>query len=340
MARNIFLLKGENSTMKRTFSAILSLLLVFTALAFVGCGKSETVRLGLGIHTVTKATSASEDADGKGQVTMTVAAVTLDKDGKIVSCQLDTADFTVAYTGEGKAIANDSLKTKYEAGKDYNMVAHGGAAKEWFEQADAFESVVAGKTIDEVKALVVAESNKGTDEVINAGCTIMVNDFVKAIEKAVANAADTAATTADTLKLGVYAQQTPKDAVEDVNGSNKVETTFFAATVDDDGKVTAAASDCVQVEFGFDAAGASTFDNAKAVSSKREAGANYGMVAHGGAAKEWFEQADAFNAACVGKTVSEISGLMGADNYGNADVKAAGCTILVNGFVKAAAKLG
>ena len=325
---------------KKILCVCLSLLMALSALAFAACGKKdETVKLGLGIHTTTKATSANEDANGQGQATMTVAAVTLDAAGKITACQLDCADSTVAYTGEGKAVANDSFKTKYEAGKDYNMVAYGGAAKEWFEQADAFETVVVGKTIAEVKALV-AEGDKGTDEVISAGCTIMVADFVKAIEKAVANAVATDATTAHTLKLGVHTQQSTKDANEDAAGYNQVETTFFAATVNADGQITAAASDCVQVQFGFDATGASTFDTTKAVSSKREAGANYGMVAYGGAAKEWFEQADAFNASCVGKKVSEITSLMGSDNYGNADVKAAGCTILVNGFVKAAAKLG
>ena len=327
--------------MKKLICVSLSILMVLSALAFVGCDKKdETVKFGLGIYTnVAKASSADGDTNGQGQVTMTAAAVTLDAAGKIVACQLDTADFTVSYTGDGKAIANDSFKTKYETGKDYNMVAYGGAVKEWFEQADAFEGVVAGKTIDEVKALV-AEGNKGTDEVVTAGCTIMINDFVKAIEKAVANAVDSAATSANTLKLGVYAQQTTKDATEEAAGSNQVETTFFAAAVDANGKVTAAASDCIQVAFTFDAAGASTFDITKAVSSKRELGANYGMVAYGGAAKEWFEQADAFNALCVGKTASEINGLMGSDNYGNADVKAAGCTILVNGLVKAAAKIG
>ena len=327
--------------MKRTLSAILSLLLVFSALAFVGCDskKDETVQLGLGIYTTTQATNADGDANGQGKATMTVAAVTLDKAGKIVSCQLDTADFAVSYTGEGKALTTESFKTKYELGNGYNMVAYGGAAKEWFEQADAFETVVTGKTLDEVKALV-AEGDKGTDDVKNAGCTIMVADFVKAIEKAVANAVDSAATTANTLKIGVYAKQSTQDATEDAAGYNQVETTFFAATVDAEGKVTAAASDCLQVKFGFDATGASTFDTTKAVSTKRELGAGYNMVAYGGAAKEWFEQADAFNATCIGKTISEINGLMGSDNYGTDDVKNAGCTILVEGFVKAAAKLG
>lgn len=328
--------------MKKIVCVLIAALLALTAVAFVGCDgkKDERVKLGMGIYTtIAKATSAAEDANGQAQATMTVAAVTLNAAGKIVACQLDCADTTVAYTGEGKAVANDAFKTKYEMGKDYNMVAYGNAAKEWFEQADAFEGVVAGKTLEEVKALVATE-NKGTDEVISAGCTIMVSDFVKAIEKAVANAVATDAMTAHTLKLGVHTQQSTKDAAEDVSGYNQVETTFFAATVDADGKITAAASDCVQVQFGFDETGASTFDTAKAVTSKREAGANYGMVAYGNAAKEWFEQADAFNANCVGKTAADVNALMGSDNYGNADVKAAGCTILVNGFVKAASKIG
>ena len=334
--------------MKKLICVLLSVLMALTAVAFVGCEgkKDESVKLGLGIYTtIAQATNADADANGKGQATMTAAVVTLDAAGKIVACQLDVADITVEYTGDGKAIANDSFKTKYETGKDYGMVAYGGSAKEWYEQADAFEGVVSGKTLDEVKALVAGE-NKGNDEVIAAGCTIAINEFVQAIEKAVANAVDFSATTANTVKLGVHTEQTTKDAVEDATGYNQIETTFFAAAVDADGKIVAAASDCVQVQFTFDAAGASTFDTAKAVSSKREAGANYGMSQWGtdlngdGTVKEWFEQADAFNALCVGKTASEVVALCASDNYGTDEVKAAGCTIMVNGLTKAAAKIG
>ena len=303
--------------------------------------KAETLKFGFGLYTVaSKASNADADVMGEGKVAITAAAVAIDADGKIVACTLDTVDNTVKYDSEGKAVANDSFKSKYEAGKDYNMVAYGGAAKEWFEQADAFEQVVCGKNLDEVKALVVSDTNKGTDEVVNAGCTIMVNEFVMAIANAYANAKDSDVTADDTLKLGAHTEQTCSDATEEKDGQNKVETTFFAAAVDADGKVVAAASDCVQVAFTFDVNGVSTFDLTKAISSKREAGDNYGMKAYGGAAKEWYEQADAFNAACIGKTVKEIEGFMGEDNYGTDDIKGAGCTILVNGFVKAASKIG
>ena len=330
--------------MKKLICVLLSVLMLLSVSAFVACDKAPaeepTLKFGLGVYTSTpSATDATEEKEGQGKVAITAAVITVDADGKVVACQLDTADHTVKYTLEGKAVANNGFKTKYEQGADYNMVAYGGAAKEWFEQADAFETVVVGKTLTEIKALV-AEGNKGTSDVVTAGCTIMIHEFVGAIEKAFANLADSTATASSTLKLGMHTEQSIKDAAEEKDGQNQVETTVFAAAVDAEGKVLVAASDCVQVKFTFNTTGASTFDTTKAISSKREQGANYGMVAWGGAAKEWFEQADAFNALCVGKTATEIAALCASDNYGTDEVKTAGCTILVNGLTKAAAKIG
>lgn len=326
--------------MKKSFILVMCLILTISAL-FVGCGAKEptTLKFGMGVYSSTPAvTDATADKDGSGKLDVTVAAVTVDADGKIVACALDTASNTVNFTANGKAVAKTEFKTKYEMGKDYNMVAYGGAKKEWYEQADAFEALVAGKTLAEVKALVGAE-NKGTDEVVNAGCTIMINEFVAAIEKAYNAAAASNATADTTLKVTAATEQTCTDATADKDGSNKVATTVFAAAIDKDGKVVAAASDCVELAFTFSTKGASTLDTAKAVVSKKEQGANYGMVAYGNAAKEWFEQAAAFDAACIGKTASEIAGLMGQDGKGVADLQAAGCTIYVSGFVKAASKI-
>ena len=326
--------------MKRILSLVLVAVLAIGAIALVGCNgaqNNKTVKLGLGVYVTTKATSATKDADGQGQVTITAAVVTVDENGKITGCKLDTSDNTVMYTNDGKAISGGEFKTKYEQGDAYKMVANGGAKLEWYKQADAFAGLVVGKTLSEVKALV-AEGNKGNSDVIAAGCTIKVNDFVLAIEKAYNNAKDSAATAADALKLGVNTAQTVKDVNKDANGQNKLETTFFASAVDKNGKIVAATVDVVEVTFTFDANGASTYDATKAVMSKREQGDNYNMVANGGAKLEWYKQADVFAAQCVGKTAGDVEALMGSDNYGTADVKGAGCTILVNGFVKAAAK--
>ena len=330
--------------MKKLTCILLSVLMALTAVAFASCDKAPdaepTLKMGLGIYATTATvTDATEDKNGQGNIAITAAVITVDADGKVVACQLDTADNTVSYTLDGKAVANDGFKTKYELGAGYNMVTYGGAAKEWFEQADAFETFVVGKTLAEIKASV-AEGDKGNADVVSAGCTIKINEFVGAIEKAFANLVDSSATASSTLKLGINTDQSTADATEEKDGYNQIETTVFAAAVDANGKVLTAASDCVQVKFTFTAAGAATMDTTKAVASKREQGANYGMVAYGGAAKEWFEQADAFNALCVGKTASEITALCAADNYGTDEVKTAGCTILVNGLTKAAAKIG
>ncbi len=324
--------------MKKGLVLVLCLVMAMSVL-FVGCGDNAALKFGAGVYaTAPTATDATADKEGSGKIDVTVAAVTVDANGKIVACALDTMQNTVKFTADGKAVAAGEFKTKYELGKDYNMVAYGGAKKEWFEQADAFEALVAGKTLDEVKALVAAE-NKGNDEVVAAGCTIMINEFVGAIEKAYNAAKESKVTAKDTLKVTAATEVTTADATEDKDGSSKVSTTVFAAAVDANGKVVDASSDCVEVSFTFDTKGASTLDTAKAVASKKEQGANYGMVAYGGATKEWFEQAAAFDAVCVGKTAAEIATLVAEDGKGVADVQTAGCTIYVTGFVKAASKI-
>lgn len=322
--------------MKKSIAIALCLVLLFTAL-FAGCG-SKPLKFGAGVFvSAATTTDATADKNGTGKYDITVAAVSVDAGGKIVACTLDTLQVSADYTADGKAVAKESFKTKYELGNDYNMVAYGGAVKEWFMQADAFEGVVAGKTLAEVKALMV-EGNKGNDEVIKAGCTITIEAFVAAIEKAVANAQESKVTAKDTLKIGTYTEQTLTDATEEKDGTNKVSTTIVVSAVGADGKVTAASSDCVEVSFTFNAQGVSTFDTSKSVLTKKEQGFDYGMVAYGGATKEWFEQAAIFDATCIGKTASELAGLMDADGNPSSDLQNAGCTITVTGFVKAATK--
>ncbi len=327
--------------MKKIVSLILCVALLASACVLTGCTE-KTLKFGSAVYVSgLAATDASADKNGAGDVCVTVAAITVDANGKIVACALDTMQTVVEYTVKGKAVGNPEFQTKYEKGDNYNMVAYGGAVQEWYKQADAFEGVVAGKTLDEVKALVV--EGKGNDEVVNAGCTIYVSDFVSAIEKAYNNAAESAVTEAASLKVTAYAAQTIEDATADKDGSNEVEIYTFAAAVNAEGKVITANSDCVPVSFTFNRKGKATLDTTKAIASKREQGANYGMVAYGGAAKEWFEQADAFDTLCEGKTGAEIKGLMNTagDSAGKGveEVVNAGCTIYVSGLVAAASKI-
>lgn len=342
--------------MKRILSLLLAALMLF---ALVGCTAEkpaddqnndngnntvETLKFGLGVYAyVAKATSATSEAEGAGETDVTAAAVLLDKDGKIVKCTLDTIQNKVAFTADGKCVEAGEFKTKYELGDAYGMKAYGQAPKEWFEQADAFETVVVGKTIDQVKALV-ATGDKGTDEVINAGCTITIAEFVKAVEKAVANAADSAATKDDTLQVAMVSVQSIKDATAEAAGTNGVDTTIVATALNKDKKVVVASSDVVQSKITFDAAGVTAVEVNSEIKSKKELGAGYGMAQYGadlngdGTVKEWFEQGAAFDAALVGKTATEIAALALETGYGVDSLQTAGCTIAVSDMVKAAQK--
>ena len=86
--------------------------------------------------------------------------------------------------------------------------------------------------------------------------------------------------------------------------------------------------------------------------TKKELGFDYHMAAYGfdnngdGIVKEWFEQAAAFEAWCVGKTIAEVAAMetqtMSNGYVISADeaLLAAGCTISIGDFVAAVVKAG
>ena len=143
------------------------------------------------------------------------------------------------------------------------------------------------------------------------------------------------------LGLGVVTSVSATDATDEANGQGKATITAAAVLVDANGKIVKAFIDCADNAVEYTAGG--TAVAATAFKTKYELGANYGMTnpAYGGTAtKEWFEQAAAFDAACIGKTATEIKALMGADYKGTAELQSAGCTIYVSGLVMAASKIG
>lgn len=323
--------------MKKILSLVLSALMIFALVSLAGCGEKKTLKLGFGVYSaLSEVKNADGETNGEAEASTTIAAVLLDEDGKIVKCAIDTAANKINFSSKGEAVAPTELRTKEEKGDDYGMKT-AGAKKEWFEQKDAFISVIIGKTIDEVKAM--QSGDKGNDTVTSAGCTIKITEFIPALEKAVKNAADSKATADDILKVGVVSSQSDsKAAAEDAKGLNEISTTAVAVALNSKNEVTAAKTDTVQTAVEFDTKGVSETEFGKAIATKRERGDDYNMKANSPIAKEWFEQADAFDASIIGKTADGISAL--ADNTGKAgdELVTAGCTIKVGDMVNAAVK--
>ena len=131
-------------------------------------------------------------------------------------------------------------------------------------------------------------------------------------------------------------------AEADKAGSVTINTTMCALELDDAGKITAVSFDIAQNKVGFDATGALTGELTGEHPTKKELGDGYGMKAASGIGKEWFEQAEALEDWCVGKTVEEVVTMPTYDKGDgrhtqvpdDVDLKT-GCTIDMGSFLNA-----
>lgn len=333
--------------MKKILSVALVVVMLVAVVALAGCGKQEaTLKFGLGV-----VANYGEAKGTTGEFNTTAVAVLLDADGKIVKIDLDTAQIKPSWTEDGKKVEVEDFRTKYDKGTDYNMAAFGkkhdgseGKPLEWNAQADKFMELAVDKTLDEVKAYM-GEDKYAIGDLAAAGCTINVSEFVGALEKAVASAVESTATAENTLKVALVtsASHSSKDADEENDGLNQVDTTVVAAVTDAEGKVVVAKTDCTQGKITFNAKGEATYDAKAEVKTKLELGDDYNMAKFGtkhdgseGTVLEWYAQAAEFDKALVGKTAADFAALAGADGYATGDIATAGCTMAIGDMIKAA----
>lgn len=255
-------------------------------------------------------TSLDGSSDGAAQADVTMAAVTVDADGKIVECVIDSVQSKIEFDAKGQLTTDvaTEFKTKNELGPDYGMKKFGNAVAEWNEQAAAFAAYCVGKTADEVTGMAVTEEGKAADEDLAASCTIYVGGFQALVAKAAANAVDMGAQAGDKLGLGVATNMAKStSAAADKEGVAQTYATVAVTTTNADGKITSAVIDAVQADVNFDATGKVTTDLTAAVPSKNELGDAYGMKSASAIGKEWNEQAAAYAAYAVGKTADEVN---------------------------------
>ena len=303
-------------------------------------------KLGMGVVTSTGSSSA-----GNAQVDATVAAVVLDADGKIVSCAVDVAQNKMDVTdGEvPEDAASMTFKSKKEKLEEYGMKPASPIGKEWYEQAEAFEAFVVGKTADEVAAIPVETTDNGhvvtTDETLLAGCTMSVSALIDATVKACNDdsAADFTGDAKLELTCSTSVDSATASAADGEDGTAAMYTAFAAVAVDNDGKLAAVCYDEVQPKVTFDESGEITSDASAEIKTKREKKDEYGMRGVSGISAEWFEQDQAFETFVTGKTADEISAIP-TETTDNGHVVTtdetlkAGCTMSVGGMIQTVVK--
>lgn len=293
--------------MKKLFSLILIVALLTLTLA--GCYKNDYALM-IGVTT----------SQSGAKVSSTVAAIVIDKDYRIVSCRIDSIDVT-AKIEDGSITAEPSYRSKAELGEEYGMLTnspyYGSSLAEWDAQARAFESYVVGKTHAEVKSIALTDGGKATDEVLTAGCTIAVTDFIKAIDKAFSSGYMVGLQTKADITLGVAVNA----GVSAKNETTASFTADFGAVAIAEGRILATIIDSKEVT---STVSDGEFGKITDKGTKLEQGDSYGMVAYGDAIGEWYEQAQAFADTAIGKSPSELSAL--------AIEGVAGCTMYAGGY--------
>lgn len=327
--------------MKKLFAMILASLLVFSLAACGGTPTttpppSDTVKTGIGVVFSNANSKNPADAnDGVIDTQAYVAAVTVDKDGKIVKCVIDSMQsrFTFTADSEIKTAADTVFKTKNELGDEYNMRRVSSIEKEWNEQAAAFAAYSVGKTAEQITNIAVSEG-VATDADLKASVTVRIGTFQAAVVKAVNNAVDLGAQAGDKLGIGIdgKATQTIQVAADDKPATAVAYNYYTALTVDASGKVTSCIIDASQAKFTVEDGEIATDIKAE-IKTKNELGAEYNMKRVSKIEKEWNEQAAAFASYATGKTLAEIKGISLTEGKPSGADLTSSVTVTVTGFI-------
>lgn len=267
--------------------------------------------LGLAVSADLSGSSDAGAEDGAASAEFALAAVTVDHEGKVVSCVIDQLQVSVPFDAKGQLTGDPATEypTKNERGAAYGMKAASSIGKEWDEQAAAFADYCVGKTAEEIQNIAVTEQGKAEDTDLAASCTVYFGGFQSIVTKAMENAAKSGAQAGDRIGLGVVTSTSnSKSAAADAEGMAEIATTVSAVTVGSDGKITGAVIDAVQATVNFDGAGKLVSDVQAGVQTKNELGEAYGMKVASSIGKEWNEQAAAYAEYAVGKTAEEVNG--------------------------------
>lgn len=305
--------------MKKIIALALSLIMILGVLA--GCS-SETesndagtgsVTLGYAVDTnVASSKDADGEDDGLAQIETYVAAVLIDEDGKITDVFLDAVQSKVNFDSTGNITTDLSLTfdSKTTLGDDYGMVGASSIGKEWYEQVDAYQEYLIGKTADDIAGISLSDYGVPEDDELSSSVTISVATFTDLVAQAMENAEAVDASADDKITMGIVSKIDDSYSVsDDSDGLAVAYNTIAIATFDSSNKITATIFDAVQGKVEFAGNGTLITDLDATFATKQEMGDDYGMVGVSEIGKEWYEQADALAEYTVGKSIGEVTGI-------------------------------
>ena len=143
------------------------------------------------------------------------------------------------------------------------------------------------------------------------------------------------------IGLGMAVDSAVSPAEDDDDGRAEAAVTTCALLLDQEGKILSVTFDCVEAAASYNTSGNVTWPDT--YKSKKELGYDYGLKKYSSIGKEWFEQVNALEAYCIGKTVSDVSSMQMKEENGKQEIPAAAeltssCTISCDQFIDALKK--
>ena len=147
--------------------------------------------------------------------------------------------------------------------------------------------------------------------------------------------------TAYRVGLGMTVDSTVSPAEDDDDGRAEAAVTTCALLLDQEGKILSVTFDCVEAAASYNTSGIVTWPGT--YKSKKEQGNDYGMKEYSSIGKEWYEQVNALEAYCTGKTVRDVASMQMKEENDKHGVPAAAeltssCTISCDQFIDALKK--
>lgn len=324
--------------LKKTLALILATILVMSL--FTGCGAGGKAKTGLAVITSLSAYTKGATAEGDGliQPDSTAAAVLIDSKGVIKDVVIDVVQSPITFNANGEITSdlNTEFDSKHDLKDAYDMKKASPIGKEWFEQAEALENYIIGKTIDEVKGIKVEDGYPAETD-LESSVTMAIGDMINAVIKAAEQAEELGASANDKIGLGLTSTIAKSKNAGEEDGLAQAYTTYSVITLDKDNKISSSIYDASQANVNFNAAGEITTPSPD-FKTKVELGYDYNMKDTSPIGKEWFEQAKSFSDHVKGKTVSEVTGITLVD--GAAPDLSSSVTITIGSFLSTTEKAG
>ena len=149
----------------------------------LGAAQGDRVTLSLIAADLPQDLAATDDQDAHVQADITLAALTVDSEGRVTSAIGDMTQPQLTVSADGTVSGpEEPVYTKNEQGDKYGMREASALHKEWYEHAEGYCSTLKGKTMAEI----AAQPTDGSDADLKALCTISVTDLQKAVLSALA----------------------------------------------------------------------------------------------------------------------------------------------------------